>query len=452
MAKAKTYFFCSECGYESAKWTGQCPSCKSWNTMVEAPQASSRETRGASAAVSLEKPVRLSEIKTGGDERIRTGIEEFDRVLGGGIVRGSLTLIGGDPGIGKSTLLLQVLRTLADMDIDVLYISGEESKAQIKLRADRLGDFKKDMTLYCETNLEAVIDVIRDAKPQVAVVDSIQTMYSGNIDSAPGSVSQVREATSLLMRAAKETGCSIFIVGHVTKEGVIAGPRMLEHMVDASLYFEGDRFASYRILRAVKNRFGATNEAGIFEMRNEGLVQVANPSEYLITGRPEDSPGSVITCSMEGTRPMMIEIQALLARTNYSYPKRTAAGMDFSRINILSAVMENRMGLQLDKFDIYINIAGGLRLREPSMDLAIVAAILSGYKNVPVSGQTVVLGEVGLAGEVRAVNMIEQRISEAKKLGFLNCIIPKSNVKTASKIKGIEITGVSSVKELYNKL
>ncbi|MBP5453194.1 MAG: DNA repair protein RadA, partial [Lachnospiraceae bacterium] len=416
MPKKSTVFFCSSCGYESSKWMGQCPSCKEWNTFTEEPVVKMKRAV-QTASFSSTEPVLLKDISVDDSKRIKTGFEEFDRVLGGGIVKGSLVLIGGDPGIGKSTILLQVTKNLVNMGEKVLYVSGEESLRQIKLRANRLGTDFDNLLLLCETNLDAITEVIKKNVPTTVVIDSIQTMYREDIASAPGSVSQVREATSLLMQIAKQLEINIFIVGHVTKEGAVAGPRILEHMVDTVLYFEGDRHASYRILRGVKNRFGSTNEIGVFEMREEGLREVKNPSEYMLFGKAEDASGSVITCTMEGTRPLMIEIQALLCRSNFGIPRRQATGMDFNRVNLLMAVIEKRGGLQIGDQDAYVNIAGGIKINEPAMDLATVLAIISSYRNKAIDSKTVAFGEVGLSGEVRAVNNARLRVMEAKKLG-----------------------------------
>ncbi len=451
MAKAKrSVFFCQNCGHEESKWLGQCPMCREWNTFVEekaAPVGS-----GAVKAVREADVVSLNSVCADGDERVKTGIEELDRVLGGGIVQGSLVLVGGDPGIGKSTLLLQVCQRLSDMDKKVLYISGEESLRQIKLRANRMGEFKDSLSLLCETNLDIIRGVIEKHRPQMAVIDSIQTMYSEEVASAPGSVSQVRESTNTLMQLAKGLNLSIFIVGHVTKEGTVAGPRVLEHMVDTVLYFEGDRHASYRILRGVKNRFGSTNEIGVFEMQKSGLTEVENPSEFMLSGKPEHASGSVVACAMEGTRPMLMEIQALVCRSNFGMPRRTAAGLDYNRVNLLMAVLEKRLGLPLSNYDAYVNIAGGIRLSEPAADLGIVMAIASSYKNRPVSEDAIVFGEVGLSGEIRAVTMPEQRVAEAGKLGFKTCIIPEVSVKSVGKVSGIEVIGVKSVNQAISYL
>lgn len=359
--------------------------------------------------------------------------------------------MGGDPGIGKSTLLLQVCQQLSQ-NKSILYISGEESLAQIKLRANRMGEFKENLKLLCETNLETIKNIIESRRPELVIIDSIQTMYSEEVSSAPGSVSQVRESTNIFMQLAKGLGISIFIVGHVTKEGTVAGPRVLEHMVDTVLYFEGDRHASYRILRGVKNRFGSTNEIGVFEMRQTGLVEVENPSEYMLSGKPENASGSVVACSMEGTRPILIEIQALVCQSNFGLPRRTAAGTDYNRVNLLMAVLEKRIGLPLSNYDAYVNIAGGIKMNEPAIDLGIVMALVSSYKNRPIDEKMIVFGEVGLSGEVRAVNMPEQRVAEAKKLGFETCILPSVSKDMVKDIKGIKIVGVKTINDAMNIL
>lgn len=451
MAKAKkTAFFCQNCGYESAKWMGQCPACREWNTFVEEPMAAKTPAGNqglGSHSAAGRKPVHLTEISTGKEERIPTGIGELDRVLGGGIVPGSLTLVGGDPGIGKSTLLLQVCRMLSTAGHQVLYISGEESLRQIKLRAVRIGEFNENLSLLCETNLDIIRAVMEKEKPEMAVIDSIQTMYNEEVSSAPGSVSQVRESTNVLMQIAKGMGISIFIVGHVTKDGNVAGPRVLEHMVDTVLYFEGDRHAAYRILRSVKNRFGSTNEIGVFEMQQVGLVEVENPSEYMLNGRPEGASGSIVTCSIEGTRPILLEIQALVCKTGFGLPRRTAAGADLNRVNLLMAVLEKRAGIPLSSCDAYVNIAGGIRMNEPAIDLGIILAIVSSYRELAISDKTICFGEVGLSGEVRAVNMAKQRVQEAKKLGFETCILPKVSLTDEVRTDGIRLIGVSNVRE-----
>ncbi|MDO4297047.1 MAG: DNA repair protein RadA [Lachnospiraceae bacterium] len=450
MAKAKSVFFCQNCGYESAKWMGQCPGCHEWNTFAEEPvvvQPSKKS--GSPAAVKKErpKPVQITEIQISETARTTTGIGEFDRVLGGGIVAGSLVLVGGDPGIGKSTLLLQTCRNLAGMNRKVLYISGEESLQQIKMRAERMGKFSDSLLLLCETNLEDIREAILRMMPEIVIIDSIQTMYNENISSAPGSVSQVRETTGALLQIAKGMNITVFIVGHVTKEGVVAGPRVLEHMVDTVLYFEGDRHAIYRVLRSVKNRFGSTNEIGVFEMRNDGLAEVENPSEYMLSGKPEGASGSIVACSMEGTRPVLIEVQALVCRSNLAFPRRTAAGTDLNRVNLLMAVLEKRAGLQLSSCDAYINIAGGIRMNEPAVDLGIVLAVISSFRDQPIDEKTIAFGEVGLSGEVRAVSMAEQRTQEAKKLGFETVILPEVSRKQAERVKGIRIVGVRNVRD-----
>lgn len=451
MAKSKTIYFCQECGYESAKWMGQCPACKTWNTFVEERLESNRK-RGVKDKKALASLMNIVEVSTKEEERIPTDITELDRVLGGGIVKGSLSLVGGDPGIGKSTLLLQVCRNLANAGRKVLYVSGEESMHQIKMRASRIGIFQGEILLLCETDLDTIIDGILKAKPEFLVVDSIQTMYSDVVSSAAGSVSQVREVTSRLMRIAKEHNIAVFIVGHVTKEGVVAGPRTLEHMVDTVLYFEGDRQAVYRILRTVKNRFGSTNEIGVFEMRQDGLSEVENPSQIMLNGRPLDAAGSVVVCSLEGTRPVLIEIQALVSPTNFNMPRRTAVGIDYNRINLLMAVLEKRVGMQLGGCDAYVNLAGGMRLGEPAIDLGIVMAIASSYKNTPLSEDTIIFGEVGLVGEVRGVSQAEQRILEAEKMGFHICILPKANIETIRIKTDMKLIGIANVREALDLL
>ncbi len=450
MAKAKTsIFFCQQCGYESGKWMGQCPGCKEWNTFVEelVDKKSVSSSGKAKADKAEARPVPISQISFSAEDRIASGFAEFDRVLGGGIVQGSLVLIGGDPGIGKSTLLLQLCRNLSIENHAILYVSGEESLGQIKMRAERIGKFSDSLELLSETNLDTVSNVISNRKPQLVIIDSIQTMYNENVASAPGSVSQVRESTSVLLQIAKGMNITIFIVGHVTREGTVAGPRVLEHMVDTVLYFEGDHNQSYRILRAVKNRFGSTNEIGVFEMRNEGLVEVENPSEYMLNGKPQDASGSVVACSMEGTRPILLEIQALVCHSFFNNPRRTANGTDYNRVNLLMAVLEKRLGMQLSDCDAYINIAGGIKMNEPAIDLGIVLAIISSKADLVIPDKTICFGEVGLSGEVRAVNMAEQRVLEARRLGFDTCILPKVCLDGVRKVKGIQLIGVSNVKE-----
>ncbi len=447
MAKQKTVYFCQSCGMESSKWMGQCPSCGEWNTFAEEAVTVKKGSASVSRREIHAKATRLNDIKAAGEERFSTGIAELDRVLGGGIVPGSMILVGGDPGIGKSTLLLQVCKTLSERHKSILYVSGEESLQQIKLRAERIGEFSDTLSLLCETNLEIVDEIVRRDLPQILVIDSIQTMYSEHVTSAPGSVSQVRESTGSLLQMAKVLGIAVFIIGHVTKEGVVAGPRVLEHMVDTVLYFEGDRHAAYRILRGVKNRFGSPNEIGVFEMRSGGLIEVENPSEFMLGGKPKGASGSVVACSMEGSRPILLEVQALVCRSNFGMPRRTAAGTDFNRVNLLMAVLEKRVGLQMGNCDAYVNIAGGIRMNEPAIDLGIVLALVSSYKNRPIDEKTICFGEVGLSGEVRAVNMAEQRVAEAKKLGFTVCVLPEATKSALSAISGIRLIGVKSVKD-----
>ena len=453
--KTTTVYYCQSCGYESSKWMGQCPGCREWNTFVEetvsrAEQKSAgvRRREGAERA----KPCLLTEIAIRQEDKLLTGIGELDRVLGGGIVSGSLTLVGGDPGIGKSTLLLQVCRNISTGGHKVLYISGEESQVQIKMRADRIGDFSQNMLLLCETSLDSISEVIRREKPEVVVIDSIQTMYNEAVSAAPGSVSQVRESTGILLQLAKGLRVSVFIVGHVTKEGTVAGPRVLEHMVDTVLYFEGDRHASYRILRGVKNRFGSTNEIGVFEMREQGLMEVQNPSEYMLNGRPENASGSVVACTMEGTRPLLVEIQALVCHSNFGIPRRQTIGTDFNRVNLLMAVLEKRSGIALAGCDAYVNIAGGIRIMEPAIDLGIVLAILSSFRNQIVSPKLIAFGEVGLSGEVRAVGMAKQRVAEAERLGFDTCILPYVCAKECKEFKKIKVLGIRTVQDAIDRL
>ncbi len=435
---------------------GQCPGCGQWNTFVEeiasSKKGSAAQKKGTQGAVA---PVHLSQVQTEQEQRFTSGFPELDRVLGGGIVPASLVLAGGDPGIGKSTLLLQVCRNLSAQHIRTLYISGEESLQQIKMRAQRIGVFTDSLSVLCETNLETIDEVLRREKPQAAVVDSIQTMYSDSVSSSPGSVAQVREATAALMQLAKGLGITIFIVGHVTKEGVVAGPRVLEHMVDTVLYFEGDRHAAYRILRGVKNRFGSTNEIGVFEMQENGLAEVENPSQYMLSGKPKGASGSIVACSLEGTRPILLEVQALVCRSSFGIPRRTAAGTDTNRVNLLMAVLEKRLNLRLSECDAYVNIAGGIKMNEPALDLGIVLAVISSYKEQTIDEKTICFGEVGLSGEVRAVNMAQQRIQEACKLGFTTCILPKVSLdamESRQKTQGITLIGVSNVREAVRQI
>ncbi|MBQ9387052.1 MAG: DNA repair protein RadA [Lachnospiraceae bacterium] len=451
MAKSKaTAFFCKECGYESAKWNGQCPSCKAWNTFVEAPvikeeKAAGRISLDGAGRVKFAAPKKLEEIDASAEERIPTGFSELDNVLGGGIVPASLVLVGGDPGIGKSTLLLQACANIAASGRKVLYVSGEESLKQIKLRADRIGKIGGDMLFLSENNLDMIAAALQNEMPALAVIDSIQTVYRDEVSGAPGSISQVRESTSVLLQVAKGLGIAVFIVGHVTKDGQVAGPRMLEHMVDAVLYFEGDKSTAYRIVRSVKNRFGRTDEIGVFEMREEGLREVANPSEYMLSGGADDATGSVVTCSLEGSRPMLLEIQALVCRSGFGQPRRTASGADYNRVNLLIAVLEKRENFKLSECDAYVNIAGGMKISEPSLDLGIVMALASSYLDLHIDSKTLIFGEVGLSGEVRPVRMAQQRVAEAVKMGFETVILPEANLKGLDKNPEIRLVGVSNI-------
>lgn len=448
MAKTKkSIFFCQNCGHEENKWLGQCPVCREWNTFVEEKITASGNPKSVLASVKEVEILSLNDVETEHEERIYTKIGELDRVLGGGIVPGSLILVGGDPGIGKSTLLLQVCRELGGDQRKILYISGEESLRQIKLRAKRMGEFSETVFLLSETNLEKIQGVLESRRPEIVIIDSIQTMYSEAVGSAPGSVSQVRESTNVFMQLAKGLGISIFIVGHVTKEGNVAGPRVLEHMVDTVLYFEGDRHASYRILRAVKNRFGSTNEIGVFEMRGTGLEEVKNPSEFMLNGKPNGTSGSIVACSMEGTRPILVEIQALVCQSNFGIPRRTAVGTDFNRVNLLMAVLEKKVGIHLASCDAYVNIAGGMKMTEPAIDLGISLAVVSSCKDIVIPDSVLAFGEVGLSGEVRAVSMAAQRVSEAKKLGFTTVILPKVCQSSMEKTEGMNLVYVEWIQD-----
>lgn len=450
MAKAKTKYVCNNCGYETVKWLGKCPDCGRFSTFEEvAPQPESVSAKtvqlGRAAA-----PQPLYDIKPLTNERTSTGMPELDRVLGGGIVQGSLVLVGGDPGIGKSTLLLQICQALGSQGKRVLYASGEESPQQIKMRADRLGITTDHLSVLSETSFNIIEATVAEQKPDLVILDSIQTVFIEEIPSAPGSVTQVRETTARLMHIGKKDNISVIIVGHVTKEGNLAGPRMLEHMVDTVLYFEGEKRASYRILRAVKNRFGSTNEIGVFDMREDGLKEIENPSEFMLSGRAEDVPGSVVTCSMEGTRPLLIEVQALSSYTSFGIPRRMATGMDYNRVVLLIAVLENRAKMQLASYDVYVNLTGGIKIAEPSLDAAVVLAIASAHGKKPVDKGLVVFGEIGLTGEMRAVAMAEKRVSEAAKLGFTSCIVPAANYNEASRVKGIRVYGAKTVDQLLS--
>ncbi len=452
MAKKQTVFFCRECGFESSKWMGQCPGCREWNTFTEEPVARAEAKRPAAGVRERPRPGRIQDIRAEDEPRFQTGFPEMDRVLGGGIVKGSLVLVGGDPGIGKSTLLLQLCRYVSEHGKRVLYISGEESVRQIKMRADRIGRFDGDFLLLSETSLDRIEGAIEAEKPDVVVIDSIQTMYREDVSSAPGSVSQVRESTNTLLQIAKGSGITIFLVGHVTKEGMVAGPRVLEHMVDTVLYFEGDRSAMYRILRAAKNRFGATNEMGVFEMVQEGLREVENASAYLLEGRPENASGTVTACLMEGNSPLLLEIQALVSRTSFGLPRRTSTGIDFNRVNLLIAVLEKRLGFGFGDYDAYVNVTGGLRISEPATDLAVTAALISSLKDFVIDSGTILFGEVGLAGEVRAVSMAQKRVNEAAKLGFKRCILPRACMRDLVPPEQFECVPVETVRDVVSVL
>ena len=453
MAKAKTVFVCSNCGYESAKWLGKCPACNEWNGFYEEKVASSSGNASSSNKSNKEKavPRKLKEVEGIETARTSTGIGELDRVLGGGLVKGSLVLVGGEPGIGKSTLILQICDKVKG-EGKVLYVSGEESAEQVKIRADRLNINNDDLMFLGETNIDSIEDAIISINPKLVIIDSIQTMYSEEITSAAGTVSQVREITARIMRMCKDNGITTIIIGHVTKDGNIAGPRVLEHMVDTVLYLEGERYFSYRILRGVKNRFGSTNEVGMFEMKNEGMVEITNPSSILISERNDNPAGSVIVASMEGTRPLLIELQALTTPSVFGIPKRTANGIDYNRLAVLIAVIEKRAGIGLGTQDVYLNVVSGIRIAEPAVDLGVVLACVSSYKNVSIPQDVVAIGEVGLTGEVRGVNMIEKRLREAERLGFKKCIIPESNKKLLKENFKLDIIGVRNINEAIKGL
>lgn len=446
MARLKNKFVCQECGYESAKWVGKCSECNSWNSFVEEVYDSKAKTNLVTQSSDL-KVERLMDISITDEERITTDLEELDRVLGGGIVKGSMALIGGDPGIGKSTLSVQIANNISNMGHNVLYVSGEESAKQIKMRSDRLSIKSEKLYILAETNLDIITSIVEKISPEILVIDSIQTMNDPNVESASGSVSQVRSITSSLMKLSKSRDMASLIVGHVTKDGSIAGPRVLEHMVDVVLYFEGERHNTYRLLRGVKNRFGSTNEIGMFEMRDVGLVEVKNPSEMLLSGRPEHTAGTVVVPSVEGTRPMLVEIQALVSNTLFGMPRRVATGIDYNRVVLMIAVLEKKVGMHLQNSDAYINIIGGIQIKEPAIDLGIVCAIASSFKDVSIDPKTVVLGEVGLTGELRTVSFIDKRIKEASKLGFTKAVIPKANLKGLEKHGDIKVIGVSNTEE-----
>lgn len=450
MAKIKTKYVCQSCGYETSKWLGKCPECIKWNTFVEEIEEKKSQREVFVISKGDSKPISINSIEIKYEERFSTEIEELDRVLGGGIVKGSLVLVGGDPGIGKSTLLMQVSRNVACSGKKVLYISGEESQSQIKMRAERLRVNTDNLFIFSENNLSIIEAYLDNINPDLIIVDSIQTVYSPEISSAPGTVSQIKEGTSRFMKISKKMGISTFIVGHVTKEGSLAGPKLLEHMVDTVLYFEGERYNTYRLVRAVKNRFGSTNELGVFEMKDKGLIELTNPSEVLISEKPKDVSGSVIISTVEGTRPMLLELQALVSPTSFGIAKRTATGVDYNRVALLLAVLEKRVGLQIQNQDVYINVVGGIKINEPSMDLGIILSVASSFRNLPIDGDIVVTGEVGLTGEVRAVSYIEKRIAECKKLGFKKIVIPKNNYDIVKDIKGIEIIPVDNLRQAIN--
>src|SRR5574341_2300774 len=445
--RAKTSFVCQGCGYQAPRWAGRCPDCGRWNSMKEERLPATGKGRPPAIGGLTSKATPLDDIEMVGEHRIGTGIGEFDRVLGGGVVPGSVILIGGDPGIGKTTLLLQALPRLVASEQRVLYVSGEESPQQIKLRGERLGVHNPGLYVLAETSLEEILKAVQDLQPSAVVVDSIQTVSTDQITSAPGSVSQVQEVAAQLMGFAKRSGVPVFIIGHVTKEGAIAGPRLLEHIVDTVLYFEGGKGHAYRILRAVKNRFGSTNEIGVFEMKDTGLEEVGNPSQLFLAERPELSTGSIVVSSLEGSRPILVELQALVSPTGYSLPKRMATGVEINRVSVLLAVMEKRLGLHLSGQDVYVNVVGGMRIDEPAIDLGIVAAITSSLREVPIEPSLLVLGEVGLVGEVRAISQAELRIREAAKMGFKRCLLPERNLAKLDPIDGIELIGIQEVGE-----
>ena len=450
MAKIRTKYVCQGCGYETSKWLGKCPECTEWNTFVEEIEQKNSKKEVFIIDKSSSRPININAIETKEEERFSTEIAELDRVLGGGIVKGSLVLVGGDPGIGKSTLLIQVSSNVANAGKKVLYISGEESESQIKMRAKRLGINSDNLYIFAENNLSIIEANLDSINPELIILDSIQTVYSPEIASAPGTVSQIKEGTSKFMKISKKMGISTFVVGHVTKEGSLAGPKLLEHMVDTVIYFEGERYNTYRLVRAVKNRFGSTNELGVFEMRDLGLVELDNPSKVLISEKPKDVAGSVIISTVEGTRPMLLELQALVSPTSFGIAKRTATGVDFNRVALLLAVLEKRVGLQIQNQDVYINVVGGIKINEPSIDMGIIIAVASSFRNIPVSEDVVVTGEVGLTGEVRAVSFIEKRIAECKKLGFKKMVIPRNNYDAVKEIKGIDIIPVDNLRQAIN--
>ncbi len=444
MAKPSTVFVCSNCGNESSKWFGRCPACNEWNTCYE--EKINLKFSGKSASKKTATTVKLDDVKKQDIVRTKTGFDELDRVLGGGLVKGSLTLLGGEPGIGKSTLILQICDKIKG-EGQVLYVSGEESAQQIKIRADRLGIKNNDIVFLGETDIDVIEDAILKTNPKLVIIDSIQTMYSDEITSGPGSVSQVREITARIMKMCKQEEITTIIIGHVTKDGNIAGPRVLEHMVDTVLYLEGERYFAYRILRGVKNRFGSTNEIGMFEMNDIGMCEIDNPSSVLLSEKNENVAGSIVVASIEGTRPILVELQALTATSVFGMPRRTANGIDYNRLTLLIAVLEKRTGLPLGNQDVYLNIVGGIKINEPALDLGIILAVSSSFKNIPIPNDVIAIGEVGLTGEVRSVNQIEKRIKEAEKLGFKKCIIPESNKKLLKDTYKLDIIGVQNISE-----
>ncbi len=451
MAKIKNVYICSECGYESPKWYGKCPSCGNWNTMNEEVVSKSETSLSNKRQAVYTKPVSITEISTTDEHRYITGISELDRVLGGGIVKGSLILLGGDPGIGKSTILLQICRQLTK-ELKILYVSGEESKRQLKLRAARLDAENENLLVLTETDAQVVAEVIREDKPDMVMIDSIQTMSISELSSSPGSVTQVRECTNYLMRVAKGLDIPMFIVGHVNKEGSIAGPKVLEHIVDAVLYFEGDKQMSYRILRAVKNRFGSTNEIGVFQMSENGLEEVQNPSMMLLSGRPKNVSGTCVACTMEGTRPILAEVQGLVSASPFGNPRRMSTGFDYSRMSLIVAVLEKRAGYYFSNTDVYINVIGGLRLDEPATDLAVAMSLISSLKDTPIADNAIAFGEIGLAGEIRSVSHAQERINEASRLGFNRIIVPLNNLKNVKSPKDVQIIGVKNIREAFDAL
>lgn len=446
MAKVKEVYVCSNCGYETPKWNGRCPSCGEWNTFEQQLQAASAGKTAVASAVRTDTPTKISEIDTESEIRYYTGLKELDRVLGGGIVKGSILLLSGDPGIGKSTMLLQICEYLGK-EHPILYVSGEESIRQLKLRAQRLGVKSDNLSVVSQTDIDTVVHTMMSLKPDIVMIDSIQTMNLASVNSSPGSIAQVRECTGALMRAAKSEDIPVFVVGHVNKDGAIAGPKVLEHIVDAVLYFEGDRQLSYRILRAVKNRYGSTNEIGVFEMGDDGLHEVENPSAMMLSGRPVNVSGTCVACVMEGTRPIMVEVQALVTKTGFGTPRRMSTGFDYNRMSLILAVLEKRAGYFFGALDSYINIVGGLKLDEPAADLSIALALVSSLRDKPISEDILAFGEIGLAGEIRNVSHVAQRVKEARRLGFRKCIIPKHSLKSVEEIDGIEIAGVGNLKQ-----